>query len=186
MAAGINLIPETQQVQQSDDRRKKLAFSLILLINGGLVGLIIVLFLVTQGQSFAISRIQGDIDQKKDAFANYTNVREMVTLQQTLNELPGLYQTRAVYTRFLSVFEKVAPKSITITTMSSVRDGQLDVAGVAPNYRLVSKLVDAMKERSNGGFENIEIKSAAGEGDTVNFSISATATPQITSVEESQ
>lgn len=180
MPTAINLVPETQQVQQQDDRKKKLAFSLIVLVNGGLIALVVILFLVTQGQRFAISRLTSDIQSKHQQFVATENVQQMTTLQQNLKSLKGLYPTRAVYTKFLGVFEKVAPSSISITSLSSLQDGQLTATGNAPNYRLVTKLVEAMK--ANGSFENIEIKSASGEGDTIIFNISATVLPEATAV----
>lgn len=184
MAVAINLVPQDKQNQALDDRKKKLAFSLILLINGGLIGLMIVLFLIVQGQNFAIKRVTSDIKDKHEEFTGTPNVKEIVSLQRNLEALPGLYRTRAVYTRFLTVFEDVAPTQIVISSLSSAVDGELEVTGTAPNYRLVTKLAEAMK--ANGNFEKIEIRSASGEDNNISFGISATASPNITSVETKQ
>lgn len=183
MAVAINLVPQEKQAQIQDDRKKKLAFSLILLINGGLIGLMIVLFLIVQGQNFAISRTTSDIKDKHQEFVDTENVKEIVSLQRNLEALPGLYRTRAVYTRFLTVFEQVAPTEIIITTLSSAQDGELEVTGTAPSYRLVTKLAEAMKAK-DGKFEDIEIRSASGEDDRISFGISATASSDVTAVEE--
>lgn len=184
MAVAINLVPQEKQDQLQDERKKKLAFSLILLINGGLIGLTVVFFLIVQGQNFAIKRTETDIKEKHEEFVDTENVQEILTLQSNLKALDGLYQTRAVYTRFLTVLEKVAPQAITISTLSSAQDGLLEATGTAPNYRLVTKLAEAMK--ANGNFTDIEIRSATGEGEAVSFGISATASPDITSVEGQQ
>lgn len=184
MAVAINLVPQDKQNQVQDDRKKKLAFSLILLINGGLVGLMVVLFLIVQGQKFAIKNVTSDIKEKQADFESIENVKEIVTSQRNLDALSGLYRTRAVYTRFLDVFEKVAPTKITINTLSSVVDGELEVSGTAPEYRLVTKLAEAMK--ANGNFTDIEIRSASGQDGNITFGLSAVASSSVTAVDSKQ
>lgn len=183
MAVAINLVPQDKQDQLQDARKKKLAFSLILLINGGLIGLIVVLFLIVQGQNFAINRTQSDINSKQEEFEDTENVEEIITLQKNLESLPDLYQTKAVYTKFLDVFEKVAPTQILISTLSSVEDGKLEVTGTAPDYRLVTKLAEAMQKKDGGKFENVQIRSANGEDGRVSFTLSARAKSGVTSQE---
>ncbi len=180
MAVAINLVPDQKQTQVQDTRKKQLIFTLLVTINGGLIGLIVVLFFVTQAQHFAIDRVQSGINSKQAQLVQTENLQDMLTLQQNLKALPGLYKNRTLLTKFFAVLEKVSPNSVFVTALSAGEGGLLEVTGTAPNYRLVSKLAAAME--ANGDFSGVSINSANGENGTVSFTINAAASPQATAV----
>lgn len=169
----INLLPQAKQDKQKDIKTKSLAITLIVVINGGLIGAMVVMFLISQAQHFAISRVQSGINDKQGQIVQTKNIQDMVSLQRNLKVLPDLYKKRVAISRFFDVLEEVAPNSVFVTALSAEQDGKLEVTGTAPDYHSVSTLADAMKEK--GQFNNVTLSSANGANGSVSYTITASA-----------
>lgn len=178
MAVSINLLPQERQTQLKDKRNRSLSIGLALLVNGGLIGLAVVLFVITQAQSLALSRMQSDIDDKIQQFQSTPNVQEMLTLQQNLKSVPRLYANRKIVTRFIGVVESVAPNSgLTLSSLTFNESGQLEVNGQAATMALVAKLVravEASKLEDAPNFSGVKVAGISGQPGDYNFSLSAT------------
>ncbi len=172
MVAGVNLLPQAKQDKQKDVRKRSLVLTLLVVINGGLIGLMVVLFLITQTQHLVISRVQSSINDKEQQISSTKNVQDILTLQHNLNALPSLYSGRVALTKFFALLEDVSPNSVFVTSLSTGQSGKLEVTGTAPNYASVSTLADAMKQKS---FKSVNLTSATGQNGVVSFTITATA-----------
>ncbi|HSH31161.1 MAG TPA: PilN domain-containing protein [Candidatus Saccharimonadales bacterium] len=193
MTAKINLLPDIRQAKVRSQQQRRLAAGIGTLVCALAIGAVVVLALVLGAQKLRLGVLQNSINASQEQLAAVTDLKEMLTVQQHLAALPGLYNQRAYLTRFFDTLQAVSPTQFAVSSVEVDSQNNLEFNGSAQSYNLVSKFAQAL-EASNltlgpGAtltnqpyFTNIAITSVSLDSENkVGFSLTATMAPAVIS-----
>ncbi|MBW3538209.1 PilN domain-containing protein [Candidatus Parcubacteria bacterium] len=192
MTAKINLLPDIRQAKVRARQQRRLAAGIGTMVCTLSIGAVVVLALVMAAQKLRLAALQNSINASQNQLQSESNLKDMLTVQQHLAALPGLYDQRAYITRFLDTLVSVSPTQFAVSSLEIDAQNNLKFTGQAQNYNLVTKFTQAL-EASNltlgpaaspsnpPHFTNVNISSVSLDSDNkVAFSLSATMAPQVT------
>ncbi|HSX48143.1 MAG TPA: hypothetical protein VLF41_01395 [Candidatus Nanoarchaeia archaeon] len=193
MATAINLLPDVRQEKVRAKRRRQTAAALATVITCIALGLVLILFLITQGQKIRIAQLQADINDSQAKITADKDLVKIVTTQQHLKSLPDLYRQRTFMTKFYTVLGTVSPKDYDLETITVDDQNTIKFTGKAKNYYTVTKFAKAL-EGSNltlglgadvGNqpyFTDIKLDTATADASgKVSFTLSTTMSKEVTS-----
>jgi len=188
VSAKINLLPDVRQAKLQDKQRRQLAISVA--IGTVLVAavLLVIGFLVIQGQNVQVSKLSSKITTNKQKVASYPNVKAMLALQAKVAALPALYQQRAIITKLLNTISAVEPPDADFTNLSLTNDSQLVVTAEGKSFMTASRLADALKaantvtgpgaKASNQPyFTNVQLSAVTLGAGKTGYSVTASVNP---------
>ncbi len=184
MSVLINLLPDTRQVKQRDQRRRQLATGIAVAIWVVCGSILVLLTLYTASQKLIISNLTGQISDKQQQLEGIDGLADALTAQQHLVALPGLYAERVFFTKFFNAYGEANPQQVSLTSLTISADNTLAVNGTAPSYAAVAKLARALEaENVTVGktankdnqpyFTEVAIQSASRSNNQVSFTLHA-------------
>jgi Tfp pilus assembly protein PilN len=148
MTPQINLLPEVRQAKLKAKRHRRLAAGLATAVIGFSLITVVVLALVSQAQKLRISQLSREIETRQNEIKTTPNLEKMLTTQQHLSSLPGLYSQRVFMTKFYNLLSGVSPRDLAFESLEIDAQNVMSVKGRARNYNIASKFAKAL-EASN-------------------------------------
>lgn len=193
MSVMINLLPDIRLQKQRDKQRRQMVTAiafLVMLVSGGLLILMIV---ITSGQSILIKNANDSISKKKNTLTNMQGLIPAMSTQARLNSISTLYAQRTLMTKLMTVLGEVSPTAMQITSLKySQADSSLAITGNVQSNAEATKLTRALEAThlsigtgspsdepyfTNVVLESVSRSDTNGATKLVNFSISATVAP---------
>lgn len=144
----FNLLPDVKIEYIKARKLKRLLFFAALLALGISVLLIILTFSMAALQKQHLSNLDKDIAKLEEEFNSIEDLTKILTVQNQLNTLPGLYDGRPAAERLAGYIDQVTPAE----EGTGISRLELDfnastfvIEGVANNLETVNKFVDALK-----------------------------------------
>lgn len=193
MATAINLLPDVRQEKVKAKHRRQTAAALATVITSIAVGLVIILFLITQGQKIRISQLQASINDSQSKITGDKDAVKIVTAQQHLASLPDLYRQRVFMSKFFTVLGTVSPKDYDLETLTVDATNTIKFTGKARNYYTVAKFAKALEAdnvtigpspnvSNSPNFTDIKLDTtSAGNDGKVSFTLTTTMSKEVTS-----
>ncbi len=184
MAAAINLLPDIRLAKLRARRNRHLAVGVATIVCVISASVVLLLLLLIGAQNIRLAQINNNIKNKQAELDQITNLADIVTLQQHLDSLPGLYNSRIHLSRFFKVLVAVSPKELTVSKLELDSLNTLKVSGQSRNFATVNKLVKALEASTQDGrpnFDNIVLESLTNESvNKAAFTLTATMAPEVT------
>lgn len=97
-------------------------------------------------QKHHINTLNNDIESKKTALNNTTDLSKILTIQNQLNTLPSLYSQRPVTSRLAGYLQATTPTQISLTQLDvDFSTNIITVSGKADSLVSVNQYVDTLK-----------------------------------------
>ena len=144
MSTKINLLPDVRQAKMQDQQRRHLAISLVVGSVVGVAAILIVAFVVVQGQHLRINQLTSSISSKKQQVASYPDIKTILSLQAKSDALPGLYSQRTTMTKLLSILSSLEPQDVDFTAVS-VTGPTLSITAEGKSYLAAARIANALK-----------------------------------------
>jgi Tfp pilus assembly protein PilN len=184
MSIVINLLPDLRQKRLLEQRQRRLASVIAIMVSAISVGLVLLLVIFSVGQKVIIDNLSKDITSKEQSISSINDVTNALTAQEHLNTLPNIWAQRVFLTKFFEAYVQVNPTDVTLNGLSITSANILQVTGTAGSYKSVSKLAEAMmqenvsfganaKATNRPYFTNVNIQSVSASDQGSVFSITA-------------
>jgi hypothetical protein len=192
----LNLLPDVKLEYIKAQKLRSLVTSISVIVAGIAITILVLLFIVSLAQ-------KKDISDHKNTIANYTNelegkanISSILTVQNQLNSLGGLYSGRpAGYKLFDTYLNEVTPEAVSLNALSvDFNLHTLTLTGTADSLATVNQYVDTLKLTTYGtngtagslpAFTNVVLSSfgvssqSQNPSQAANFTISLNFTPVI-------
>lgn len=161
MAVQFNLLPDVKLEYLKAEKTRRVVLSVSVLIAIASVGLLVLLFSVTQLQKKHLSDLSDDIKKESAALENQKDVGKILTVQNQLSSLTTLHDQKPATTRIFSYLTQIVPEKINITNLvADFTQNSITITGTADSLSNVNKFIDTLKF-TNFTVENSEDKSPA-------------------------
>lgn len=192
MSAKINLLPDVRQAKLQDKQRRQLAISVAV---GAVIvsaGLLVVGFLIIQGQNLRISGLTSSISSKKQQIASFPDVKKILGTQAKIAALPGLYSQRAIITKLLNTLSATEPPDVDFTALSLTSSSQLSLSMEGKSYLAAARVAKALEAANvtvgtgaNTGnkpfFTNVQLSAVSMATNKTTYTITAVVSPEVIS-----
>ncbi|HSX14520.1 MAG TPA: PilN domain-containing protein [Candidatus Saccharimonadales bacterium] len=177
MSIKINLLPDVRQEKLQEKQRRQLAATIA--IATGVVGLalIVVGFVIVQGQNLRIALLTRSIRDKKQQVASFQDVGTILSLQGRVAALPQLYSQRTYMTELTSILSTHEPSDVAFTNLT-IASQQLTLSAEAKSYLAAARIAKAMEAAASSDqtkfFSNVQLSSVTLNNGKVAYTITAT------------
>lgn len=143
----FNLLPNVKQEYIKAKRLKHSVIVISLLVAAASLFVFIMMFLtVYVFQKTHLSNLNSDIESSTQTLKNTPNLNKILTIQNQLNQLPGLHDKKPVVTRLTNYLSAITPAQVNIGEMVADFDEKtIEVKGTSDTLQNVNKFVDTIK-----------------------------------------
>lgn len=145
----FNLLPDVKKEYIKAKRQKRLIVSISALSAAIAFGVVLILFGVVQFvQKKSIKDLTADIETQISETQKIEDLDEILTIQNQLNTLPGLHQTKPTTSRLIGYLYQLTPVEIKIGNVKAgfeVGSNTLIIEGLAPSLALINQYADTLK-----------------------------------------
>lgn len=187
----LNLLPDVKMEYMRAQRERRLIFTISAVAS--LVGIVLLGTLLAVGglQKKHLSDLDSDIQSAKSELQKKPNVEKILTVQNQLNSLTGLHDTKPATSRLFGFVNQVTPANVNIGDLKvDFLTQTVVVTGATDSLGSVNKYIDTLKfttYRTNAGkrdqgdpvkaFSNVvmstfSIDSETKEGPPAKYSVS--------------
>ncbi len=161
----LNLLPDLKKEFLKAQKAKALVIAISIFVTLGAFALSALLFVyVTFVQQFQINLASDEISKKMQQLKAIPDVDKYLTVQNQLAALPGLHDSKGLYSRlydFLGVLNPSAPNNVTLSDLRVITaDKTIIFTGTTTSYQTLNTFVDTLKNASTS-------YKANGQGDFV-------------------
>ncbi len=180
MSAKINLLPDLRQAKLQDKQHRQVAITIALISVVATAGLLLLGFLIIQGQNLRIKALTSSIADKKKEVAAKPDIKNILSTQGRLDHLPGLYSQRVYATELAKILSSAEPKDVAFSSLT-VTTNKLTLGASGRSYLAAAKIarsLETVKDSSGTNyFTDVQLSAVSLAGNTSAFSISATINP---------
>lgn len=169
----LNLLPDVKMEYIRAERRKRVVIGTSVLVAGGFLVLMILLFLfVRVGQKQHMSAVDKDIDAAVAQLQQNPDLDKVLTIQNQLASLPTLHNDKKITSRTFDYLRQMTPNKATISNVTlDFEANVLNIKGNADSLSTVNKFADTLKfttyklegdaPAEGNAFTNVVLKSFA-------------------------
>ena len=155
----FNLLPEVKLEYIKARRTKHLVMLVSLVATGATVGIVVVLFLgVNVVQKRHLGNLSSDIQSKSNQLKNEEDIDKILTVQNQLNNLDALHDSKPASERLGTYLAQVTPNEVSISELSvDFTTNAITFDGTADSLKSVNEFIDTLKFTtydSNGETKN--------------------------------
>lgn len=144
----LNLLPDSKLEHLQGVRKQRKVSALCFGAIAAGAALPIILVAVWGGQKALLGIVQGNIDEKIDQLQSVEDLEQILTVQNQLRALPGLYDQRLFYTTLLGVLPTLLPADAHLSSVGMNESNQLELAGLAANAATVNDFISILTTAS--------------------------------------
>jgi len=142
----LNLLPDVKIEYLKARRMKHTVYVGSLLAVGISAGILVILFSLVTIQKKNISDLTKDIKKEQKVLEATPDLAKILTIQNQLKTLPGLYAQRPVTSRLFTYIQQTTPTSIKLTSVKvDYATSTMTIQGTADNLEQVNLFVDTLK-----------------------------------------
>lgn len=186
----FNLLPDVKMKSVKAQRGKGLIISIAFLVSIAAIAVFIVLFVsVNLVQKKMLNDADGDIAKYSKELKEIPNIDKILTVQNQLNSLSSLHQSKHITSRIFIYLPQVTPASVKISNINlDLTTNTMTIDGTADSQLSVNTFVDTLKFTNyKVGEQGKEVKAfpsvtessfSISQGD-VSYSLSMTFDPTL-------
>lgn len=144
----INLLPDIKQQYLQSQKAKRLFIIGSLLVTAVFVSVTLLVGAWTGAQRLHLQRLQSDIDQASQQLEQQTDLAKIVTVQNQLNALPPLHDSKLALHRLSGYLGKVVPTNVRMTSLllgSGDSGTSMEIHGQTVDAKSVNVFADTLK-----------------------------------------
>lgn len=147
MAVQFNLLPDVKLEYNRQQRAKRLVYTVCGITTVTVLAITVVAFFaVNILQHKLLNDANNDITTYSNKLKSIPNLDKVLTIQNQLNALPGLHQTKHVTSRLFDYLPQVTPNNVFIGKLSiDTTADTISITGTADTVESVNKFVDTLK-----------------------------------------
>lgn len=186
----FNLLPDIK-IQYLKSKRRKHAVVLASVITGiASVALLVMLLVVVHGvQKKSLSDLNKDIKARSSELQSTPNLTKVLTIQNQLQALPGLHDSKPVANRFYDYLSQVTPNDVSVSKASvDFATSTVSLSGSSKDLAIANKFIDTLKftkyDTTSGikdkeAFSKVVMKSFSRDADKATYTIDFVFDPVI-------
>lgn len=185
----FNLLPDVKIQHVKSQRTKRLVILASIAVAGVSVGVLVLLFSYTLTQKRHLGNLNKDIDSLSSELQSNSELSRILTVQNQLKTLPGLYNGRPAVGRLPGYIDQTTPAGVGINSMSlDFSTSAMNVTGNAASLELVNNYVDTLKfttfktedsSEATSAFKGVVLSSFGKTEKGASFTIDFTFDPAI-------
>lgn len=191
----FNLLPDIK-VQYLKSKRRKHTIVLASVITSIVsVALLAMLLVIVHGvQKKSLSDLNKDIKSKSAELQSTPDLTKILTIQNQLQALPALHDSKPVATRVYDYLSQLTPNEVSINKATVDFEGSIvNLTGSSNDLAMVNKFVDTLKftkyDTTSGvqdkeAFSKVVLKAFTRDSDSATYTIEFTFDPVIFSQTE--
>lgn len=143
----FNLLPDVKiEYMKAVQKRQIMAFISFVVTGVCIAIFVIVLMIVKVQQPKHISDLDKDINSNVAKLQENKDLDKILTIQNQLNSLPGLHDSKSMTSRIFGYLTQVVPTQATVSEVGiSVDDKKITIKGNADSTATYNKFVDTLK-----------------------------------------
>ncbi len=143
----FNLLPDVKLDYIKAKKTKRLVILIATLAGGGMLTILIVLFLVVNVlQKRHLKNLNNDVKTYSQKLQNTVDVNKILTIQNQLKSLPDLHNKKVVATRIFNYLSQVTPSLASIAKFNiDFSANTMSFTGSADSLNTINKFVDTLK-----------------------------------------
>lgn len=147
----FNLLPDIKLEFIKAQRAKRSVIVIASIVTGACFGLLVLLLLTNSGFKRHISNLDSDIKKETSELSSIEDLDKIITIQNQLNSLTGLHESKPVATRFYDYLPQLVPAETpdqTISLSSAIvnfEESTIKFEGSANKLLVINKFVDILK-----------------------------------------
>jgi len=143
----FNLLPDVKLEYIKARRTKHLVLLISVITTGVTVGITVMLFIgVGVVQKRHLGNLSKEIKEKSEQLKNEKDIDKILTVQNQLNNIGGLHDTKPAAERLGGYLEKVTPNEVAISKLAvDFTANTMAFEGKADSLKSVNKFVDTLK-----------------------------------------
>ena len=147
MAVQFNLLPDVKLEFNRQQHVKRLVYTVCSIATVIVVAITVVAFLsVNVLQKKLLNDAGKDIATYTDKLKGIPNLDKVLTIQDQLNSLPSLHQSKHITSRLFDYLPQVTPTNVHIGKLNiDTTANTMTITGTADTVELVNKFVDTLK-----------------------------------------
>lgn len=142
----LNLLPDIKNdyLKAKRSRDRVVAWSVV--VGGSFAGLVVVALLIVGIQWFIVDGTRNTIDDLSARLQNSEDITTVLTVQNQLQELPGLHENKPRATRLFSYLTTLTPNNTRLGAVEiDYENSQVEIRGTTETIRDLNILVDTFK-----------------------------------------
>ena len=183
----FNLLPDIKVEYLKTEHTKRRVFAISVIVAGIATAIILIMFAALELQSHQISSNKKQIAQLSGTLTNTTDINKILTIQNQLKTVVGLYNKAPQSTRLYDYLTQVVPKDATISHLIlDFSTDTLRISGDAPNLETINTFADTLKfaeysvdgaSQTQKAFPAVVLQSFARGASSASYSFSITFDP---------
>lgn len=143
----FNLLPDVKLAYIKAERQKQIVLSISVILSIGAVVLFVLLFSYANiVQKKAIADLTKDISSKSKDLTGTKDLSKILTVQNQINSLARLHETKVLPTRLLDDMEKMTPASVEMKKLEAdYTAGTISVEGTGTTIVAINIFADSLK-----------------------------------------
>lgn len=178
----FNLLPDIKVQYLKSKRRKHTVVLASIIASVASVAILALLLVVVHGvQKKSLNDLNKDIKARSTELQNTPDLTKVLTIQNQLQELPTLHDSKPVATRVYDYLSQVTPNEISISkTTVDFKLNTVSMTGSAKDLATVNKFVDTLKftkysttsgVKGKEAFSKVVLKSFSRDTDSATYTI---------------
>jgi Tfp pilus assembly protein PilN len=165
----LNLLPDVKLLYIKAQRQRRLVISVAVVATTGSVVLLLLLLSVGGLQKKHLSDLTKDITKENSQLQNKPSINKILTVQNQLQSLTALHDTKPAAARLFDYLNQVTPASVSITTFNvDFTQNTATITGTSDSLSNVNKYVDTLKiitfsdtsgDKAQPAFSNVVLSS---------------------------
>lgn len=192
----FNLLPDVKIELIKSLRLKRTVLVISVLVIGVSIGLLIIMFSFSAVQKKHVSDLDKDIAAIRTELENISELTKILSVQNQLNTLPGLYDGRPAVDRLPAYIDQTTPVGVNLTRIQiDFSTSTAEISGTASRLDLINSYVDTLKYtnfRKSGeqpeqlpyAFSTVVLKEFARTNEEATFTVTYSFDPTIFSITE--
>lgn len=147
MSVQFNLLPDVKLEYNKTKKAKRFIYGVSALALGAVAAIFIIsLLFVNVLQKQLLSHADSDITKYGNQLKSIPDIEKILTVQNQLNSLPKLHQTKHLTSRLFTYLPQLTPPNVNIGQLDVDTTGTtMNITGTADSIETVNKFVDTLK-----------------------------------------
>jgi len=185
----LNLLPDVKLEFLKAKRMKHKVYVGSLLAVGISFGILFILFSLVTIQKRNITGLTKDIKTEQKALEAVPDLAKILTIQNQLTKLPGLYGQQPVTSRLFTYIQQTTPTTIKLTSVKiDFATSTMTIQGTADSLEQVNQFVDTLKftkytvngdTTETNAFSEVTLSSFSRDSSKATFTITLKFDPAI-------
>lgn len=142
----LNLLPDIKTQYIKGQNMKRLVLLIAMIAAGVAVGLVIITGALAATQKAHLGNLDEDIQRLTKELEDTPDLSRILSVQNQLNTLPGLYDGRPAIDRLPNYIDQTTPPGVRITRyMIDFSASKIEITGEADTLELVNSYADTLK-----------------------------------------